>query len=312
MSSARRFGRSVLMPLSTFCFVTLFALSNACLADPASQPAVQPTSQPDTRPAPAVRLHGPPPENFVRAQRAQRDASRDTYNKLRDGGPIHAESLLRFHMEKGVVHAETANLPSGVQLRMNVEGSKAIWIFYRTPVNGAANLGPAGGISNTNITRVDPDAKRDEDVWSVLTNLMGDNVWIIGMSVTGRVMYSQGGGQVTMNVLRWTSGPGGNNIQTETTVNAHAGSISQLRSEHPDEFRKYLLPLLGVLCDTKWLTPGLVTSTPPSCMCRRMSRCRHACRRFFPTLMPRRIQCETPPAPNCWSWASRACWQRFG
>ncbi len=58
-----------------------------------------------------------------------------------------------------------------------------------------------------------------------------------------------------MNVMQWTSGPGGN-IQTDSLLNAHASSIGQLRTEHPEEFRKYVLPLLEKLSDMQWLRPG--------------------------------------------------------
>jgi len=161
-------------------------------------------------------------------------------------------------MAKGTLEIQTAAVPVGEQTRIKIEGSNAVWLAFRQPQNfNVAFPGAPLAVAATTstITRVDPDVKADDEVWSTYINVSGENFWVMGQSVSGRVNINQSNGQINVNVMEWSSGPGGN-IQTDSLLNARAGSIGQLRTEHPDEFRKYVLPLLSKLSDMQWLRPG--------------------------------------------------------
>jgi hypothetical protein len=227
---------------------------------PATEPSANPTTQPGTQPAPdeAKPRHRPAPESFLRSQRQQRDMSRNMFSNIRQGATYRLDALLQFRMVKGIMDIQTAAVPVGEQTRIKVEGSNAVWIGFRQPQNfNVAFPGAPLAVTTTasTITRVDPDVKADDEVWSTYINVSGDNFWIMGQSVCGRVNINQSNGQIGVNVMEWTSGPGGN-IQTDSLLNTRASSIGQLRAEHPEEFRKYVLPLLSKLSDMQWLQPG--------------------------------------------------------
>jgi len=184
--------------------------------------------------------------------------SRNMYGGIRQGATYGLDALLQFRMVKGVLEVQTAALPVADQSRIKVEGSDAVWIGCRQPQNfnvGFPGAPLAVATTTSTITRVDPDVKNDDEVWSTYINVSGDNFWIMGQSVSGRININQSNGQINVTVMEWTSGPGGN-IQTSVLLNARAGSIGQLRTDHPDEFRKYVLPLLAKLSDMQWLRPG--------------------------------------------------------
>jgi hypothetical protein len=166
---------------------------------PATEPSANPTTQPGTQPAPdeAKPRHRPAPESFLRSQRQQRDMSRNMFSNIRQGATYRLDALLQFRMVKGIMDIQTAAVPVGEQTRIKVEGSNAVWIGFRQPQNfNVAFPGAPLAVTTTasTITRVDPDVKADDEVWSTYINVSGDNFWIMGQSVCGRVNINQSNG----------------------------------------------------------------------------------------------------------------------
>jgi hypothetical protein len=160
----------------------------------------------------------------------------------------------RLTLERGLLHAEMSAPTIGTeQVRLKVEGSNATWVVSRrtTPVVVGANLpDPSPTLM---LQRYDPDARADDEVWSIYLSANNNALSLSGQSIAGRVMYSQNArnpNPVTMTVMEWAPGPRMANVFT-----AQAATFQQLRAEHPAEFRQYLLPVLGKVSDLGWMLP---------------------------------------------------------
>lgn len=157
-------------------------------------------------------------------------------------------ALVSLSLSNGMVKADTTDLATAVPVRVAVEGSKTVWMLARRRV---AALGVAAGGSYLNLTRFDFDAK-DDAPWQSRLFINNQAVTLTSQNFYGSTNLTQMNGTVGLNVVEFTQfGQPQKNVCT-----AQAGSLTQLRAEHPEEFRLYVLPLLALFSDTSFLQPG--------------------------------------------------------
>jgi hypothetical protein len=102
-----------------------------------------------------------------------------------------------------------------------------------------------------NISRYDLDAK-DNDFWNTRLMVSAKSVSLFAQSVYGNMSLSQTGGIVHVRVSEYTQW----GQPQKMVFVAQASSLMQLRAEHPEPFRLYVLPLLAQFTDPSFLQPG--------------------------------------------------------
>jgi hypothetical protein len=204
-----------------------------------TQAAVTQLAKPRARPAPAARPN----------ERARRLAQRQSISALPDGGTFKLHELIRFTVVDGRICSEMMaefQLGSAAR-RIRIEGSDAVWM-----VNTFSN----GQSAHHTVIRYDFDAP-DSDFWMVSytfqerSNTASVFAQAGEASEVGRVYYSQQPTGVAVNLSGWDEN---NRVRQILAVNS--ADLFQLRSEHPEAVRRYLLPALRKLTDQPILRPG--------------------------------------------------------
>lgn len=155
--------------------------------------------------------------------------------------------LLHIGLSDGVLTGElVAELGNQVApYRIEVENSTALWTV-RKRVIGA-------GSQYVIVSRFDFDAAADE-FWSTGLTLRAGYFAvnaICGDTATGmRVRLTQSNGTLSFTCTTIDRG------SQRLFVNASAATLKQLQSEHPQEVRKYLMPILRKLTGRNLLRPG--------------------------------------------------------
>jgi hypothetical protein len=178
---------------------------------------------------------------------ASRDAARQMVQNLPIDGHYPLSQLLHIGVTDGMLNGElVAELGNQVTpYRIDVENSTAMWTV-RKRVIGA-------GSQYVIVTRFDFDAPADE-LWSTVLTLRAGYFAVNGMSGdTGsglRVRLTQANGTLSFTCTTIDRG------SQRMFVNASAATLKQLQLEHPQELRRYLMPMLRKLTGRNLLRPG--------------------------------------------------------
>ncbi len=151
--------------------------------------------------------------------------------------------LTHLKLVNGQLHAELLPGMPNSQVRIGVIGSKSLWVGNMQP-----NLQSFTG----SIQRFDFDQLDDNQYY--LTSLSiypgGMNLQVNGI---GRYASLQAApGRVLLYVMETDKETG----QTKQTVMLNEQSLQELRSKHPQEVRRILVPILVRLCGENPLSPG--------------------------------------------------------
>ncbi len=217
---------------------------------PANAPAAQgPAAGPAAAKPAAVVVNGVVAKRVGMGfnAKAQRDAQKQSIKNMADGGSFKMSDIVRFSIADGRIKAEwTGKFPSGQPKRIKIEGSDATWMVSQFS---------QGVNSFYTMVRYDFDAA-DDELW--MTNFSFQQAQnVLSISAQGgdtceimRMFYSQQPNHVIVNVTGWDQG------RAKQIVSANAPDLTQLRSDHPDEVRKFLAPVLRKLTGQPLLRPG--------------------------------------------------------
>jgi len=219
-------------------------------ADPAPRDPAVPATQPGIALVAQVEVHRVFDERWRQVHDAQRRSVRTQWASAPIAQTFTPEALAQLSLSNGLLHVRTTDLPAAVAVRVAVEGSKAIWTLSRT--EGVAGFfGRPALTAFVNIGRYDLDAK-DTDFWSTRLMVSNRSLSLFGQSLFGSMSLSQNAGIVHVRVSEYTQW---GQAQKMVFV-AQASSLTQLRAEHPEQFRLYVLPLLAQFTDPSFLQPG--------------------------------------------------------
>lgn len=223
--------------------------ATAVVAAPATRPvAVIPATQPSpaTHPAdanaPAAERH----KNFDPRWRQIHESVRNNYRRWADAPVLQTvklDALIHFWLYNGLLHAQSADVATPTQVRIGVDGSKAVWTLLRPHGAGFASL--------TRIERYDFDAK-DEELWNSRVMIGEGFVTLSAQSLYGNTTLWQNASGVNVRVAEFGQWGQPQNV----VFTGQARSMLQLRAEHPQEFRTHVVPLLSRFSDLSFLLPG--------------------------------------------------------
>jgi hypothetical protein len=233
------------------------AIAAAVIAPGAPAADTAPTTRATTQPAAAATqpAAGVPAAPLVRrlainavSARAQRDGQRQSIRSLPDGGSFKMDDLARFVVADGRLQCEWVadKFPNGQARRIRVDGSDATWLVNRF------NAGPN---AYYNITRYDFDAPETEFWMTQFSFQEGVNVLTVYAQggeacEVSRLFFTQQASTATLNLS------GVENNRLRQILIATAPDLYRLRNDHPDEIRRFLIPLLRKVTLQPILRPG--------------------------------------------------------
>jgi hypothetical protein len=178
--------------------------------------------------------------------------SREAAKRSVEDLPIHAKSppgqLLEIAVTDGMLSAALLlDLPNRIEpYRIEVEGTPAIWTVRKRMLGAANSL-------YVIVTRYDFDAP-EEEYWSTMLTIRASYLAINAMrgnTTDGmRVRLTQSNGMLSFTCTSLDRGA------QNSFVNFSASTLKQLQAEHPQEVRKYLIPMLHNLTGRNLLRPG--------------------------------------------------------
>jgi hypothetical protein len=209
--------------------------------------ATRPAGAPIAVKAQAVRLAQARAIAMVNNVKQQRENMRNSAKNIPDGGTFKFDDLIHFSIVDGRIKAEwkADKIPVGQQRRIKIEGSDALWLVN---VNNGPNR-------YFNLARYDLDGPPDGFWMSQISCQEGVNVLS---------MYAQGAENSEIAQLSFVQQPtilslslyGGQNNIRRLLLNTSATDLIRLRSEHPDEVCRHLIPLLRKMTGQPLMRPG--------------------------------------------------------
>jgi hypothetical protein len=181
------------------------------------------------------------------AATSSRQSARQMMESLPVDGHYALSQLLHIGVTDGVLNGELlAELGNQTApYRIEVENSTALWTVRKRVIGAASQY--------VIVSRFDFDAPADE-VWSTVLTLRPGYFAVNSMSgdnATGmRVRLTQANGTLSFTCTTIDRG------SQRMFVNASAATLKQLQSEHPQEVRRYLMPMLRKLTGRNLLRPG--------------------------------------------------------
>lgn len=179
-----------------------------------------------------------------------REAMKNSVANYKLHGTVPAGQLFRMSIVDGLLTGDlVADIPnSTIAVRVEVEGDPATWAVRKRALGAAA--APTSYIT---LYRYDFDAPAD-GLWSITATLRTNYLTIYGRTGEGNqglnVRYMQNNNTITFTVS--TIGVGAQ----QNLINATATSLKQLQTQHPEEVRKYLTPMLRAMSGRYLLRPG--------------------------------------------------------
>ena len=209
------------------------------------------TTQPATAPAPLINraavlnglvLNGPV-NNLLEAQRRSVRAQQQTYEMQPIVATYRLEELIKFSLVDGMLHADVAcgDLPFG-QSRFAVEGSSAIWVA-RSTLNAGFPMG-----QYVNVNQFNFDQTAEGQTWHTYINCSDSYLTLNATGIGFTLSYHQSNGMVMLTAMRIENG------RYRQVLRLDAPSLLRLQSEHPEEVRQYLAPMLK-----RWTTQDLMS-----------------------------------------------------
>jgi hypothetical protein len=176
-------------------------------------------------------------------QHPERDAMKASVAHYKLLGQVDLDRLVQVRTRDGLLDVTVDADPEGTGYnRIDVPGSDATWVVNRRAVRV---VGAAAPNSYLYLTRYDFDAP-DDQPWRSSVTVGPKTVTFASYAGEGRdqvaIRLTQSGGTLRFSVS--SVNPAGVRV---TPVNLAATSLAQLQSEHPDEVRKHLAPLLRAL-----------------------------------------------------------------
>lgn len=179
-----------------------------------------------------------------------REAMKNTVQNYKLHGAVPAGQFFRMAVVDGLLTGDLlADIPNSTTVvRVDVEGDPATWAVRKRAMAGAA-----AASSYISVYRYDFAAPED-GIWSISATIRSNYLTLYGRSGEGArgmsIRYMQNGNNITFTVS--TIGAGAQN----NLINATANSLKQLQSQHPEEVRKYLTPMLRAMSGRYLLRPG--------------------------------------------------------
>jgi hypothetical protein len=264
------FRSSRLMKLVVaFAGTALFWPRSGAAATPATAPS-PPTTAPAAPPAPAPPAIAPPAAgvhnnlrmrvgnpmigaNVARMNKQNLEALKRNIDNMPVDSTVNIDQLLHIDLQSdGLLKADLAAMaPAPEQKRIKVQGlgdslaAKADWVIYVPPINPAMRQG-----TFLNLTRYDFDQDGEDQIWSTQYSFNDGIISIFAIGVGMRINFTQSNNTVNLNIFPM-GGRGIQRVQQFTAAN-----LLDLRTEHPEEVRKYLTPLLTRLAGKDLLRPG--------------------------------------------------------
>jgi len=160
---------------------------------------------------------------------------RKSLEAMPDGGKYKLSDLVRIRCSGGMLFVEPqpAARRQGTY-RVRIEGSDAHWsVMYH---------GVAGGMDNVFITRYEFDEAARGGMWNISLRTFGGGFYFTAQVGSGNNMTHVNLHFANNQVRLTITGrqPGGVN----QPLNVAASSFAELYSRHPDEFRRYVRPMI--------------------------------------------------------------------
>jgi hypothetical protein len=210
------------------------------------------TPQPATAPAPLINraavlnglvLNGPG-NNLLEAQRRGIRVQQQQYEAQPIVATYRLEDLIKFSLADGMLRADVASrdLPFGLS-RFAVEGSSAIWIARSTPNAGFPTR-------YVNVHQYNFDQTDEGQIWRTELTCSDSYLTLNSYGVGFTLSYAQSNGMVMLTAMRIENG------RYRQLLRLDAPSLLRLQSEHPEEVREYLKPMLKRWTNQDLLSPG--------------------------------------------------------
>jgi len=203
---------------------------------------------PQTAPA------GSEPVYLERERDNEREIQQEV-NEMTPAATMSREALARFFLEDGRLAVEIGGYEAQQLTRVNVSNSEGIWLVVEKSQHTRRAVRPRPMLL---LDRYDFDQHNPDAIWATHTNINARLILISGESLQKRIIFNENPNATSLTVN--DTNPAAMNGPAAPSGSAHmtfeAPSLAELRSEHPAEFRKFLLPLLGKLMDTSLMLPG--------------------------------------------------------
>jgi len=219
------------------------------------EPTTRPAAAPATAPAPAqpaarvnVVINGGPgaANNFADMQRRMVEQQKTYIDSLRPSGTYKQEELIRLDLADGGLKVATSLDTTGrTQRRVNVSDAAGAWLvsiqdFRRTNASSVMLV----------VNRYDFEKVKPGEYWQTSLNVNDQYVMLQEQGVEGSAWFHQMAGMARLNVTSIQNGRG------RAVLNFRASTLLQLYNEHPEEVRKYVIPMMLRIGGRNVLQPG--------------------------------------------------------
>jgi hypothetical protein len=221
---------------------------------PATQPAgavaeaqPAPATQPADLKAAADERHKHLDPRWRQNNEAQRNAIRTRWADKQITHTFKQRELVDLSLGNGLLKVDTTDFAAPQPVRVAVAGSESIWMLSRPRAFNAFG----GGSNLFSLTCYNLDAK-DETPWQTRLFINKQTLSFNAQSVYGMTTLTQSNGIAALNVQEYTQ----MGQPMKMICTAQSPTLMQLRAEHPEEFRMYVMPLLSTFTDPAFLQPG--------------------------------------------------------
>jgi hypothetical protein len=189
------------------------------------------------------------PTYLERERESERDFQ-DEYNGMAPAATMTRDAIARFFLENGRLAVEIGGFEAPQLTRVNVSDSDGAWLVLEKAQRmrrAAVRPRPMLLLDRYDFGQHDPNA-----FWATYANISSHSILISGESLQKRIIFNENANATTLTVN--DIDPAARSELAHMTF--EASSLADIRNEHPGEYRKFLLPLLGKLMDTSWILPG--------------------------------------------------------
>ncbi len=188
--------------------------------------------------------------SFLDQQRQNERDAQDECNSMTVTATLHRDAVARVFVEQGRLAVEIGGFDAPQLTRINVSDSGGMWLVLAKETRGPRAARPRPMLL---LNRYDFDQKDPQAIWATYLNVNPHSISLSAESLEQRINFSEGPADTTLAVNDIDSGV----LPRSTHLTFTARNLGQLRNEHPAEYRKFLLPVLGKLTDTSRMLPGV-------------------------------------------------------
>jgi hypothetical protein len=190
------------------------------------------------------------PVGYLERGRENEHEIQDECNGMKPAATMTREALARFFFENGRLAVEVGGFEAPTLTRINVSNSDGTWLVVAKSQHArraAVRPRPMVLLDRYDFGQQDPDA-----IWASYANINSRSILISGESLQKRIIFNENPNTTSLTVN--DNDPSSRNASSHLTFEAN--SLADLRNQHPAEYRKFLLPLLGKLMDPSAMLPG--------------------------------------------------------